>query len=73
MADDDPNIKVDSEEYTVTLSWKAFVAGQLLAMDMVGRTDDYENISEEDCKIVRHAAHLLFPTEYTEEEFKDEC
>lgn len=30
-------------------------------------------LNDKDRKTLRHAAHLLFPTEVTEEEFKDEC
>ncbi len=55
---------------------RAFVAGRLLGLSL--RMEHLDNnmtethMEESDRKMLRHASHLLYPTNYTEEEFKDE-
>ena len=61
----------------VNMCWKAFIAGALIGiaskMDSLDNTMTETFITDEDRKTLRHGAHLLFPTDVTEEEFKDEC
>lgn len=61
----------------ITKAYCAFVAGSLVGI--AAKMETLENnmtevyLDEGERRTLRHAAHLLFPTSRTEEEFKDEC